>query len=248
MGVHGLGAVHVTRTQAHVLKRFEIPAKSLDIAPVDHVCKMSFDYVIDIYGSLESLVIPRRRKELGQGIDAESLCIQLCLVDQSLPSCIQRPVYASVLVVHEVGDKVILGVDRHDQMLLAIEPAVQGGICPKDARVEDGSSGSVLLQRAVPGDTPEEPALRILQPLPERQNVVFQDIVYVLHHLVSANKQTVLRHTQIRFQLHRKDNHFSRFPEAFSHIFPIHCHTFSVVTKCLTYKEFPQMTTISREG
>ena len=161
VGVHRLRHVGVLGAQAHVLQRVPEAVQSLGVATVNAVAAVRLDVAEKAHGIVQRLGVARSPRILAESIDGKAQRIELLLgVERSAVGC-YRPEHASVLMVVEAVDDLALGACSHLQVRLVAQHAVGGREGPEDARIEDGSLGSVGVQLVVSVATAMEAAARI---------------------------------------------------------------------------------------
>ena len=170
VGVHGLVRIDVVGAQGHVFQRGEIPRKSLHITAVFPVGKMGFHHLEQVHGILEHLVVAGHFVQLRQAIDGKALGIELFLVIQALPFGRHAPIDTAVLVVAEMLQEPVPGMDGRHQILHILEGRISRGKAPDEPCVQDDAPGRVVKHSAVRSNFTVESAPRILQLQPIRQN------------------------------------------------------------------------------
>ena len=180
VGVLRLRIVGVEVRKTHIGYRIPLACTGFDITTILGIPTMLLDAVVETDGIIEGLGVARCTCIFGEAVDDKTDGIELLLGVERIAFGIETPVGATIYLVDEVFEDIVLGTRSSHQIVRLAEYAIGGRKTPKDACIQDapfvgfGHQGAITTYLAI-----EASLATVLHPIePERQDVVFNDILH----------------------------------------------------------------------
>ena len=148
--------------------------------------RMLLNAVIELQGILQSLSVACGPHIFRQAVEGKADGIELLAGVQGLTFVVQAPKDTTILLVDEMLDEVIFGIGCRLQILRLLQHTIGSRERPEDTGIEDGTLLCIRMEHLMTINTSIEPSVLTVYHLclPERQDVVFQDILHFqLHHI-----------------------------------------------------------------
>ena len=209
MSVLRFRVVRIKLREPHVSYWLPVTCGSLDIAIILAVEGVFLNTLIEFNSIIERLMVACRTGILRHSVDGEADSIELLLRVEWLSLIVHTPKDATILLVNEVVNNILLGPCSSLQIFWIAQHTIGCRERPQDTSIQDGAFLCLGMQFLTAINTTiEAPVLTILHLVePEAQDILLKNILHfpthshIITHYLGFFYETLLFYITILLQL-----------------------------------------------